>query len=267
MKSIKVLGVHVNDYGGEREPLVFVHSFPLTSRMWNRQVEHFREKYRVITYDIRGLGRSRTDDNVYSMEKLVNDFFHIINHLKVQKVHAAGLSMGGYILLRAVLKDAERFHSLMLINTKADKDEDDVILKRSSQVIKIKSGGRDAYLQKLLPDLVTEGMENVRAEVEEIIKENTDEGICGNLLALSTRINTAKKISEVKVPLLMVAGMKDRINSPADMDLLYGMFKECRGKETLTAIVKIKNCGHLCNMESSYEFNRYIEWFLGECRD
>lgn len=262
MNSIKVLGVHVNDYGGEGEPLVFVHSFPLTSRMWEKQVVHFQEKYRVITYDIRGLGESRTDDNVYSMEKLVNDFFHIINHLKVRKVHAVGLSMGGYILLRAVLKDAERFHSLTLINSKADKDEDEVILKRSSQVIKIKSGGRDAYLQKLMPNLVTEGNQEVKSQVENIIKENTDEGICGNLMALSTRVNTLKYTSDVQVPLLMIAGLEDKINSPADMDALFGRFKECRDKKTITAIIKMKSCGHLCNMENPKEFNGYLEWFL-----
>ena len=129
MNKVKVLGVNVNDYGGDGTPLIFLHSFPLSSEMWNKQVEYFKKKHRVITYDIRGLGESGTDDNVYSMEKMVNDFFHILNNLKIQKVHAVGLSMGGYILLRAVLKDSERLNSVTLVNTKADKDDDEVIIK------------------------------------------------------------------------------------------------------------------------------------------
>lgn len=258
----KVLGVHVNDYGGSGTPLVFVHSFPLSSRMWDEQVNYFKDRYRVITYDIRGLGKSFTNDNVYSMEKMVNDFFHILNNLKLQKVHAVGLSMGGYILLRAVLKDSDRFHSLSLVNTKANKDEDDVLLKRSSQVIKIKSGGRDAYLKKLMPDLISAEKREIYDKVTEIIEENKDEGICGNLMALSTRINTMNSISEIDIPVLMISGTEDRINSYTDMDSLYNKFSENRDKKSLTCILKMDKCGHLCNMENPEQFNKFLGWFL-----
>lgn len=262
MVKSKVLGVHVNDYEGNGTPVVFVHSFPLTSKMWNEQVNYFQKKYRVITYDTRGLGESCTDDNVYSMEKMVNDFFHILNNLKLLKVHAVGLSMGGYILLRAVLKDSERFHSLSLINTKADKDEDEVLLKRSSQVIKIKSGGRDAYLKKLMPDLVSEENQDLYQRVTEIIMGNTDEGICGNLMALSTRINTINMINEINVPVCMISGTKDKINTSQSMDFLYEKFLQNSMKNTLTCILKMKNCGHLCNMEDPEQFNKFLGWFL-----
>ncbi len=262
LKSIKVLGVNVNDYGGNGAPVVFVHSFPLTSKMWDEQVVYFSDKYRVITYDTRGLGNSFTDDNVYSMEKMVNDFFHIINNLKLPKVHAVGLSMGGYMLLRAVIKDSERFNSMTLINTKADKDEDEEILKRSSQVIKIKSGGRDAYLKKLLPNLIPESKKVIFDKVKEIISSNTDEGICGNLLALSTRINTLNLVSEINVPVLLISGTEDTINPSDKMELLFSKFRENRNKSTFTSLLKMANCGHLCNMENPGEFNKFLEWFL-----
>ena len=262
MESIKVLGVNVNDYGGNGEPVVFVHSFPLTSKMWDEQVDYLRDKYRVITYDTRGLGNSCTYDNVYSMEKMVNDFFHIINKLKLPKVHAIGLSMGGYMLLRAVIKDSERIHSLTLINTKADKDEDEEILKRSSQVIKIKSGGRVAYLQKLLPKLIPESKQELFERIKAIINSNTDEGICGNLLALSTRINTLNLVSEINVPVLLISGTEDKINSSDKMEMLFSKFGESRNKRTLTSLLRMKECGHLCNMESPDEFNKILDWFL-----
>ena len=193
--------------------------------MWDKQVEYFKDKYRVITYDTRGLGESATDDNVYSMEKLVNDFFHILNSLKIQKVNACGLSMGGYILLRAVLKDYERFNSLILVNTKADKDDDEEILKRSSAVIKIKSGGRDAYLQKLLPKLISTANAEIGKIIREIVAGNTDEGICGNLLALSTRINTVKKLSELNTPLLLLTGIGDKIYSDTESENIFNHLK------------------------------------------
>lgn len=262
MKSIDVLGVNVNDYGGKGAPLIFVHSFPLSSKMWDEQVAYFNKKYRVITYDTRGLGKSSSDDNVYSMEKLVNDFFHIINRLKLSKVNAVGLSMGGYMLLRAVIKDAERFNSITLVNTKAEKDEDEEILRRSSHVIKIKSGGRDAYLNKLLPKLIPERNTVLSEKVKGIINNNTDEGICGNLLALSTRINTLNLVNQIDVSVLIISGTEDRINSPEKMDALFSKFCENRDKSTFTTLLKMTNCGHLCNMENPLEFNKILEWFL-----
>lgn len=262
MNRIKVLGVNVNDYGGEGTPLLFIHSFPLSSRIWDKQVKHFRNKHRVITYDIRGLGESRTEDNVYTMEKLVNDLFHILNHLKIQKVNAVGLSMGGYILLRAVLKDMERFESIILINTKTDKDEDEIILKRSSAVIKIKSGGREAYLNKLMPYLTNSNSNGIDSIVKEIIGYNSDEGICGNLLALSTRTSTTGSINEIKIPLLLISGSEDLINPAEEMNKLFNEVKKNRLKKTLTVSYNIQNSGHLCNLEKPEEFNNILEWFL-----
>lgn len=262
MKKTKVLGVSVNDYGGEGIPLVFVHSFPLSSRMWDKQVEYFKVKYRVITYDTRGLGESSTEDNIYSMEKLVNDFFHILNNLKVQKVNACGLSMGGYILLRAILKDPERFNSLILVNTKANKDDDEIILKRSSAVIKIQSGGREAYLQKLLRKLLSSDNHDLETLIRDIISENTDEGICGNLLALSTRINTIDKFQELNTPLLLLSGIDDKINSDIESEKMFNLLKERKKLSLYTSLIKMKDCGHLCNLEKPAEFNKIVEWFL-----
>lgn len=262
MNKIKVLGVSVNDYGGEGTPLIFIHSFPLSSKIWEKQVEHFKTKHRVITFDIRGLGESRTEDNVYTMEKLVNDLFHILNHLKIQKVNAVGLSMGGYILLRAVLKDMDRFNSVTLINTKSEKDKDEIILKRSSAVIKIKSGGRDAYLKKLMPYLTNSNKSGIDDFINGIIENNTDEGICGNLLALSTRTSTTESLKDIKIPVLLISGTGDLINPTEEMEIIYNTLGQNRFKKTLTVFYKIKDCGHLCNLEKSEEFNSIVEWFL-----
>lgn len=262
MKETKVLGISVKDHGGKGLPLVFVHSFPLSSKMWEKQVSYFLMRYRVITYDIRGLGESAVNENIYSMEKLVNDFFHILNNLKIQKVNACGLSMGGYILQRAVLKDPERFNSLILVNTKATKDEDEVILKRSSAVIKIQSGGREAYLKKLMPKLHSGNNTELESFINSIIAGNTDEGICGNLLALSTRTNSLDKLQELNIPVLLLSGTDDRINNPDESDTLFTNFKTNRLHPVFTASIKLKDCGHLCNLEKPEEFNRTLDWFL-----
>ena len=63
----------MNDYGGMNTPLIFIHAFPLSGKMWKYQVDFFKNKYRVITYDIRGSGDSKSDDNQFMMENFVDD--------------------------------------------------------------------------------------------------------------------------------------------------------------------------------------------------
>jgi len=261
MKEVKVLGVNVCDYEGEGDPLIFVHSFPMNSRMWDRQTEYFKKHFRVITYDLRGMGKSSSDDNVITMEKLVNDFFHILNNLKLRKVHAVGLSMGGYILLRSVIKDPDRFISLTAVNTKSEKDDDETLLRRSNAVIKIKSGGRDAFTGKLLKNLTESADESLIGEIKNIIDMNTDDGICGNLLAMSTRVNTADDLSALKIPVLLAASGKDKITPPENLMRLFDIFRK-GSPDGMKAFYNFAGCGHLCNMEKPHEFNRLLYWFL-----
>jgi len=58
MKKHKFNELSIIDYEGKGFPLVFVHAFPLSSAMWIFQVNYFKDKYRIITYDTRGLGES-----------------------------------------------------------------------------------------------------------------------------------------------------------------------------------------------------------------
>ncbi|MDD5361551.1 MAG: alpha/beta hydrolase [Ignavibacteria bacterium] len=266
MKEINVLGNKVFDYEGSGEPLIFVHSFPLNSRMWDRQAEYFKKSFRVITYDLRGMGGSTSTDYVFTMEKLVNDFFHIINNLKIDRVHACGLSMGGYILLRSVIKDESRFHSLAVVNTKPEKDSDDELLRRSNAVIKIKSGGRNTYIGKLIKKLVNTQDGNLLHEIEDIIGNNTDDGICGNLLALSTRTNTYTNLDSIKTPVLLISAEKDEITPPGEIEKIYKTITSARSSKEFAVRYTLDNCGHLCNMENPVEFNKILEWFL-KCID
>lgn len=51
---------------GAGEPVVFVHGFTLDHRMWQPQVEVLRDDYQMITYDVRGFGRSSLPDGPYN---------------------------------------------------------------------------------------------------------------------------------------------------------------------------------------------------------
>ncbi len=94
--------------------LVFVHGFSLDQRMWARQVEQFRAKFTVLTYDCRGFGRSSMPTGPYNHSE---DLRALILMLGAPAVHLVGLSMGGRIALNYALRWPGFVRSLALIST------------------------------------------------------------------------------------------------------------------------------------------------------
>ncbi len=104
-KIINGLSVFLSG-SNESKSIVFVHGFPFDQRMWQAQVEELSKEKFCVTYDIRGLGESPVGDGQFTMEIFVDDLESIINEMKLDKPILCGLSMGGYISLRAIERDA-----------------------------------------------------------------------------------------------------------------------------------------------------------------
>ncbi|MFZ1319983.1 MAG: alpha/beta hydrolase [Ignavibacteria bacterium] len=259
MDTIKVNGISVTDHGGSGEPLIFIHAYPLCNRMWDNQVSYFKDKYRVITYDIRGLGYSNDIESyLFTMEDLVDDLENILDHLKINKVHACGLSVGGYILLRAAVRMPERFLSLILSDTKADDDDYEGLLGRSAAIKNIRSGKKDEFTNAMLPKLISEkSIENTEltSKLDEIMGWMDADGMCAVMIAIATRTNLSYRIKEIDIPSLVIVG-KD--------DVLTPVIKSFYLKEGIknSAYHLIIDAGHLSNMEKPEEFNLAVNNFL-----
>lgn len=259
MNNFKLNGLNVTDYEGSGTPLIFVHAYPLCNRMWDEQVSYFKNKYRLITYDIRGLGYSNElDDYLFTMEEHVNDFFSILDHLDISTVNACGLSMGGYIILRALIREQQRFASVILADTKSERDDNEGLLSRSAAIIKIKSGNKeefiDGFIKKLLSD---NGYRNrkVRDFVRMIMNWMDERGLVSNMLAIATRTNIFYQLKDIYTPALVIVGKKDELTPVINSFYLKEGLKNSIFKV-------IEDAGHLSNLEKPDEFNKAVEEFL-----
>jgi 3-oxoadipate enol-lactonase len=102
------------EVGGGGSAIVFIHGFSLDRRMWERQVGHFLGRFKVITYDCRGFGRSSLPTSPYSH---ADDLGHLLDHLGVSSAHLVGLSMGGRIALNYALARPDGVRSLVLVGS------------------------------------------------------------------------------------------------------------------------------------------------------
>jgi pimeloyl-ACP methyl ester carboxylesterase len=117
MPRAHINGVHLYyEEAGDAVPMIFVHEFAGEAKSWEPQVRFFRRRYRTITFNARGYPPSDVpeDPAAYSQRQAVEDIRGILDHLRIDKAHVIGLSMGGYAALHFGLLYPERALSLVI---------------------------------------------------------------------------------------------------------------------------------------------------------
>lgn len=240
-------------------PVVFVHGFPFSSDMWKPQLEGVGEKYRGIAYDLRGHGSSFVGDGQYSIEGHVDDLIGLLDHLTVAKCVVVGLSMGGYITLRALERNPERFLAAVLCDTRSDADTNEGKLKRFAAMSAVKKSGSAAFADGFVknvfaPDSFQRMPEAVK-EIHTIIRRTPELSIAGTLLALASRTDTTPMLANIKIPTLILVGEHD-VTTPVSAS--QAMHERIPDSE----LQIIPNAAHMSNIENAPVFNAHLLAFL-----
>ena len=101
---------------GTGTPLIFIHEFAGDHRSWEPQVRFFSRYFRCITYAARGFPPSDIPDDAerYSQAIARGDALAILDHLKIDRAHVVGLSMGGFAALHFGITYPQRARSLVI---------------------------------------------------------------------------------------------------------------------------------------------------------
>ncbi len=112
--------IHYSLTGPDSAPVIaFSNSLGSNLSMWDPQVPTFAKKFRVLRYDTRGHGQSSVTPGPYTIELLSNDVLHLLDALRLDRVHFCGLSMGGQTGMWLGIHAAKRLLKLVLCNTGA----------------------------------------------------------------------------------------------------------------------------------------------------
>ncbi|PSL41791.1 pimeloyl-ACP methyl ester carboxylesterase [Planomicrobium soli] len=92
--------VHVEDIG-QGQPVVFVHAWPLNSRIFEQQAVILAQNgFRFIGIDLRGYGKSDKPWSGYDFNRMAHDIKAVIDFLQLKNIILAGYSIGGPITIR-----------------------------------------------------------------------------------------------------------------------------------------------------------------------
>jgi 3-oxoadipate enol-lactonase len=241
-------------------PLLFLHGFPLSGEMWAPQVAEFAGEWRTLAPDVRGCGTSDVGTGQYTMETLVDDLFTVLDQaVGGTPVVAVGLSMGGYILLRALEREPTRFRGVVLCDTRSAADGRTGRLARAIGIRRIEREGLEPFVEDFLAAVLAPGARQTRPDLWDDLKRmmmrNSPIGVRGQLLAMASRIDTGRVLGRISVPALVINGTEDRLTRPS-------AGRAMAEKIPNAVFSELEGAGHLSSIEAPLEFNRVLRSYL-----
>ena len=244
---------------GEGDPLVLLHAFPLNGRMFESQMRVFSGSHRVVAPDYPGFGRSPRTPAQPDVHYYAEGVRGLLDRLHLERVILGGVSMGGYVAFECMRLFPERICALVLANTRAEPDSEEMREIRNETALRVAQEGvgvlEELQIERLLSTDTLHNDEEVVEEVQAMILENSPDGVVAALGAMRDRPDSTPLLGKIGVPTLVVGGEEDLISSP---EVMGAMAAKIPGAHHVT----IPRTGHLPNLEAPEKFNAVLSDFL-----
>jgi pimeloyl-ACP methyl ester carboxylesterase len=263
---------------GSGAALLCIMGFATDSTGWLLQVPDFSQRYRTIVFDNRGVGRSDKPTTAYTIHEMADDAAALLDHLKIERAHVVGLSMGGMIAQELVLRHPRRVRGLVLAATFP---EPDAATEEQRTVLFTQMGGTITetgemridftamnpmmFFQHLLPLVFNPSF--IQTELPKLMQLFSGalqygfsiEAILGQLQAVMAHKAT-DRLAHITAPTLVLTGDADRLIAPANSDVLAQTIPGAK-------LVTIPGGSHAFNIEMPDLFNRTVLDFLAAVHD
>ncbi len=254
---------------GEGHPIIFVHEFSADHRNWETQVRWFSRQYRCVTFCARGYLPSDVPGNPsdYGFEHAVNDIAAVLDHLRIEKAHVVGLSMGAYATVMFGLRHAHRATSLVVAGcgSGSPKDHRAEFVKASLAAADrwVREGGAAAAQASGLSATRIQLLNKDPRGWEEFVRFLSEHSAEGTAMTMRyyqgerpSLEDYAAEFARLAVPTLLVVGDED------DPCLETNIFL----KRAIPAagLWMVPKTGHAVNLEEPGLFNQVVQDFFGQ---
>ena len=254
MPKIKAnqIELHYEIYG-ESQPLVLISGLGYTLWQWHRMVPLLAEHFRVITFDNRGVGESDKPVGPYSAQLLAADTAGLLDVLGIEKAVVMGHSMGGFIAQALALGFPHKLEKLILSSTnfggprhapatpEAMKILTDISI---DAVTRFKNG----LTVSTAPGWTEKNPDMVEAWTKWRMANPIDPAAYQAQLAIGLSLYPEAaafegRLSNVKVPTLILAGEHDQVVPPENASLLAEKIPDSQ-------VVILPDAGHFFPIET-----------------
>jgi len=260
--------------GNEKaEPLIFVSGWALKKEMWIAQAGPLSKHFKVITFDNRGCGKSDRPNIPYTMDMYVADIIGLMDNLKIKKANLMGYALGAMIMMVLAIKHPDRINKLILLNTVAAFETDDLVksgMEINSKALSFQQNAPEKYFMKAAqisfhtpfrkeleatPDKKFHDLWSVAEWVKEYkIDPQTPQDVKNQGNAL-LGFNVLNQLNKIKAETLVIAASNNKIHPKAAME----KFAEKIPNKRFEVIEKAGDMSYLSNAP---EINQLVIDFL-----
>jgi pimeloyl-ACP methyl ester carboxylesterase len=250
--------IYFECWGDAGETVVLGHGLGGSHAAWYQQVAFLASRYRVVTWDQRGFGRSTSTSGDIGPVPAVHDLTRLLDHLGVDRAHVAGQSMGGWSALGFTIEHPERVISLVLADTTAGIFTPQILqtlvnygleTANAPPIDQLPLGQHPAVgLQLLDEDLAHSFLYNQLGSL-------TEPPSPGTIFPLLLATDHTERVVQVEAPTLFVVGEHDPIFPPS---LIESAAEFINGSE----VAVVENTGHSPYFERPGMWNDIVAGFL-----
>jgi 3-oxoadipate enol-lactonase len=207
---------------GQGEPILLIMGLGWASCMWHRTRDLLATKYRVITFDNRGVGRSDVPSGPYPIPTMAADAAAVLDAADVKKAHIYGISMGGMIAQEFALQYPQRVKSLILGCTAAGGPAALQPAPEVLQVLMRRGMAPQEAIEAIDPFIYDSGTSRELIEEDRKLRLEwypTADGYLGQLQGIMTW-EAYSRLSQIAVPTLVIHGESDQLIPAANGKLI-----------------------------------------------
>jgi pimeloyl-ACP methyl ester carboxylesterase len=213
---------------GSGDPVILIGGFTMVKESWGLQVKGLAKRFRVITFDNRGVGETRYPAGPFTISDMAADTAGLMDALDIDAAHVFGVSMGGLIAQMLALDYPDRVRRVVLgctthggsLAVRPALEVMEALGKATDPTVPVEEAVR-----YWAPTMFSERfMEEEPGRLQEFIHFSVQhwpspEGAAGQIGALSV-FNVRRRLGEIRCPVLAVTGSEDRMMPPANASLL-----------------------------------------------
>lgn len=208
----------VEGYG---ESVVLIHGFCESMDIWDDFVTVLSQRYRVITPDLPGHGKTgnrrqggTSGEQVNTMEMQAEAVNQVLKACGVDRCNMIGHSMGGYTTLAFAELFPDKIKGLCLFHSTAMSDTEEKRLDRDRAIEAIKKD-KNAFLDGLIPKMFApSNLIRMKKEVEKVLsiaKNISETGLIAALYGMRNRKDRQHVMEKADYPVLFVIGKDDQL--------------------------------------------------------
>jgi 3-oxoadipate enol-lactonase len=200
---------HVIEGPADAPPLVLLGSLGSALDMWRPQLPALTPNWRVIQVDHRGHGGSPVPAGPYTIAELAGDVLALLDRLELDRVHFAGLSLGGMVGMYLAAEAPERIDRLALMATSAGYPDK---APWETRIEAVANGGTDAIADAVVKNWFTADFAAAHPDTvdwaRDSVRKTPDLGYLGCCQAIRDWDHVAR-LGEITAPSLMICGTDD----------------------------------------------------------